>query len=178
MNDNKKGADDTSGEVTQFDPYHPEIEHVYVAPKAPKLRTSVIVDEITYQVVFENCRVILHGEVARAFDTESMSRPAIKQMVFKVDKVKAAELVYAHMKNQGSAVKGAADTAQLDRLRGEITDGSTKTLGEMAPNNAKGLAEFSRNLANGDLLVTEAINPAGAAVKTGEHGGKLELNVK
>jgi len=48
----------------------------------------------------------------------------------------------------------------------------------MAPNNAKGLAEFSRNLANGDLLVTEAINPAGAAVKTGEHGGKLELNVK
>lgn len=161
--------------------YSPEVEHVYVSPKAPKLRTSITIDEKTYPVVFENCQVILKGEVARVFDETAMTKHAIRQYVHKVDKLAAEELVRAHMKNQGSAVKGAADTANLDRLRGQITEGSSKTLGEMAPNNPDALAAFSKTLANGDLLVTErvetpAIPEGNTAAKTGETGGSLKLS--
>jgi hypothetical protein len=192
--------DDKPADEAAVDKYHPDIEHVYISSNAPKLRTSIIVDGKKMPIIFSDCRLVLKGAIAQAFDEQSMTVKGIRTRVKKVNKALGIELVRAHQEAMSSAVKGAADTSKLSRLKGEIASGSAKTLAEIAPNNPGELENFQQELAGGDLLITEEArglagphggvrmpqngNPnatespapeTAAAAKTGEHGGGLKL---
>lgn len=171
-------------EVTaKLDPYHPDIEHIYIAEKAPKLRTSLEVDGVRHSLKFKDGRLVLKGAIAKAFDEDAMSTPAMTSRVKKVNKALGEQLVRQHQSMMsGSAVKGSADTMALSRLKGVVQPGSAKSLGEMAPNNPEALKAFADELAHGDMAITEKVPQVSPlpdntpAAKTGEPA-KTGLNL-
>jgi len=184
-------AEADAGVPQTADAYAAGIEHVYVSPKAPRFKTSIIVYDdfqekrVKKSIQFDNGQLVLESDLARAFDEQAMATHAVKQYVSKVSKDKGLEIVRAHQRMMQTGVRGSADTSQLARLHGDQLTGSARALGEVAPNNPEALQEFKEQLAHGDMEVTEHVEHAAAetpeqtekrtASKTSEQGGSLSL---
>lgn len=137
-----------------------EVAHEYVTPRAPFFKTKVTIgkgeDARDVPLNFENGRLtITDADVAAELDRVLAENANLRSYIKKVDRDAALALVREHQREQ--AVKGATDTAALDKMRPTHMQGSTKTLGEIAPNNPEALEKFSDDLAHGDMPVTETV---------------------
>lgn len=130
----------------------------YVSPKAPGFKTRIEVEGKDVNIQFERGALTLTDpKVIAEFDRIIETVPSVAQMVSKVNRDAAARMVAEHQKQTQAAIKGGTDTSQLARMHKQEIPGSTKTLGEVAPNNPEALQTFQRELGGDDIAITEQV---------------------
>lgn len=152
--------DQTTVMAAPPDPYAETTIHEYAAVRAPNLSTRVTVGSTDYTIKFQKGVARVPGHVARELDRcirEEIG--GVSQLVRKLDRAAAIQLAMEHANSmRPSAARGGFNSGHIEQLKNEARAASGKSLGEVAPNNPEALAEFTKELANGDLLVTELRN--------------------
>lgn len=151
-------SEDANKAEAIIDPYGEDTLHEYASVNAPGLRLRLVVNGEDVVVKFVKGRLNLPGPTAKALDDAcKRTGSSVGALVRKMDRAAAIALAKQHAANQfrGAAAKGSFDTSALNSMRPSTMMASQQSLAEAAPNNPEELAQFTEELAHGDMLIVE-----------------------